>query len=646
MNKKILIVEDEFIVANDLRLMLQKAGYDVCGIAASVEEAQKIIRLHHPALVLLDIHLKGEKTGIDLAMQLREENIAFVYLSANSNQKILEAAKATQPYGFLVKPFREKDVLIALDIARYRHENSLETSLRKEQALQKSIAEITASHGDAATKNLEHAKVLQPYVPFDYLLIYKHGSNSSPEVSGFLRTGFEEYQPVGVKELQTITGLKPEDFSLPSANSSVHIYDEAGLLKNGKDYPLLQQIIKKFDLATGIIAPVTDTQGITICFFSRRASIYTHTELTLLERVLPALAGVWRTQAKQPAMSNATVQKPSGIPATGFEGIIGSSQGLLAVLDHLTQVAPVDTSVLILGESGTGKERIAQAIHQLSPRSNKPLVKINCAALPATLIESELFGHEKGAFTGATDKRIGKFEQADGGTIFLDEIGEMPLDMQVKLLRVLQEKEIERVGGRTPIKVNVRVIAATNRHLEKEVAEGHFRLDLYYRLNVFPLILPPLRERRDDMQQLAYHFAKRFCKKMDKHFNGIRQQTMTDLEAYDWPGNIRELENVVEQMVILNDGVSELELKRPLNNALFTSAHVSASLPAQSVPQTLTDVKKLQTEKEREYIISVLKKTNGRIRGEGGAAQLLDLNPTTLESRMAKLGIKKDEFKT
>jgi transcriptional regulator with GAF, ATPase, and Fis domain len=288
---------------------------------------------------------------------------------------------------------------------------------------------------------------------------------------------------------------------------------------------------------------------------------------------------------------------------------------MLHVFDLVTQVAPVDTSVLLLGESGTGKELVARAIHNLSPRKDKLLVKMNCAALPANLIESELFGHEKGAFTGALEKRIGKFELAQGGTIFLDEIGEIPVDLQSKLLRVLQEKEIERIGGSQTIKVDLRIIAATNRNLEQEVAAGKFRLDLYYRLNVFPITLPPLR----------------------KPFHGIKPESLDEMLQYHWPGNIREMENLVEQAFVLNDGKSPLQWGRPLiNDRLMIEQPASAILP-----KTLNDVKEGQMAAEREYILSVLKQTNGRIRGAGGAAEILNLKPTTLESRMEKLGIRK-----
>jgi transcriptional regulator with GAF, ATPase, and Fis domain len=387
-------------------------------------------------------------------------------------------------------------------------------------------------------------------------------------------------------------------------------------------------------------------------FYSRKPDAYNDEHLGLISRLQRPLTGIIDSVAsmdKENALSMpwdvSTMTNPKDkTTRAAFDGIVGNSPQLLNVFDQIAMVAPLDTSVLILGESGTGKESIADSIHQLSPRKAKPFIKINCAALPPTLIESELFGHEKGAFTGASDKRIGKFELADGGTIFLDEIGEMPTELQPKLLRVLQQREIERLGGKQPVKINVRVITATNRNLEKEVSEDRFRLDLYYRLNVFPIQLPPLRERTGDIVPLAVWFAGRFCRQIGKPFHGIGAAMLSELENYAWPGNIRELENIIEQAVILNDGSSGLTLKRTLSNALN-------KLPAQPEnPDTLfpirplDDFKSQQLQKEKEYIISVLRRTNGRIRGKGGAAELLNEKPTTLETRMAKLGINKKDF--
>jgi formate hydrogenlyase transcriptional activator len=308
-----------------------------------------------------------------------------------------------------------------------------------------------------------------------------------------------------------------------------------------------------------------------------------------------------------------------------FEELIGSSSTLKKVLKNVERVAPTDSTVLITGETGTGKELIARAIHNLSPRKGRPLVKVNCAAIPAGLIESELFGHEKGAFTGALTKKMGRFELADKGTIFLDEIGELPLDLQSKLLRVLQEGEFERVGGTQTFKVSVRVIAATNRDLEQQSRTGHYRPDLYYRLNVFPIHLPALREREGDIPLLVQYFVRKFSANFSKKIDRIPERMMTALQRYPWPGNIRELEHVIERAVILSEG-SKLE---PID--WLSSSHSKAG-----EGKTLT-----LEEMERQHIVDVLDHTNWRVSGEKGAAKILGLNPTTLEARMKKLGIER-----
>ncbi|QOG04531.1 sigma-54 dependent transcriptional regulator [Flavobacterium sp. MDT1-60] len=445
MKEKILIVEDEFIVANDLKIMLLKAGYEIIGIASSVVQARKLIETKRPDWVLLDIMLKGDLTGIDLAWELREMQLPFLYISANTNQSTLEAVKATHPYGFMVKPFRERDLIVMLDIAKYRFGQEKGT-----------LAEI----------------------------------------------------------------------------------------------PLDNEI----------------------------------------------------------------------------EGIIGKSSLLREVIEKIKIVAPAETSVLILGESGTGKERVAHSIHDLSAHKSNAIVIVNCAALPHSLIESELFGHEKGAFTGANTLRIGKFEQADNGTIFLDEIGELPLDSQVKLLRVLQEKEIQRLGGNKTIKINVRIVAATNRSLEKEVAEGRFRLDLYYRLNVFPIQLPTLKERKEDIEALANYFLKKYAASSRKNVSTISSAALEQLMQYEWPGNIRELEHLIERNVLLAKTNEIEKLDLPSNN---------------SNPLEVNNGKmKSMEEMEKEHIMNALQICNGKVSGPGGAAELLKMQPQTLHSKMKKLGIK------
>jgi two-component system, NtrC family, response regulator HydG len=453
---KILIVEDQFIEAKSLNVILTNAGYSTCTIARSVEAALSIIEREKPDLVLVDIFLQGVGTGIDLGKILNEKNMAFVYLSANSNRQILEEAKPTKPYGFMVKPFRAKDVLIMLDVALYLHKN----------------------------------RQTERIIPF---------SQNSESV------------------------------------------------------------------------------------------------------VLPA----------------------------EFNHLVGKSQRFLETLERAKMVGPKDTSVLILGESGTGKELIAQSIHKVSVRRYKPFVVVNCGTLPSNLIESDLFGHEKGAFTGAISKRTGKFELADGGTIFLDEIGELPLELQVKFLRVLQEREIEPVGGK-PKKIDVRVIAATNKDLEDEVAAGRFRIDLFYRLNVFPLLLPPLRERKEDIPLLAKYFLKKYCSEEGRQVPELSKESTDKLMQYDWPGNIRELENTIQRNVVLS------------RDPVMRSIEIQVAKSTIKVSNANNGGFKTMIENERDHILAVLKSCNWKISGKGGAAEILDINVNTLNSRIKKLGIEKE----
>jgi len=308
-----------------------------------------------------------------------------------------------------------------------------------------------------------------------------------------------------------------------------------------------------------------------------------------------------------------------------FEEIVGNSPAIKSVLRKVEQVAPTDSTVLILGETGTGKELIARAIHNLSPRKARPLVRVNCGAIPSNLVESELFGHEKGSFTGALQRRIGRFELADGGTIFLDEVGELPLDAQVKLLRVLQEREVERVGSGHSTKIDVRVIAATNRDLHAAVKAGSFRADLLYRLNVFPIEMPPLSARASDIPLLVNRFISKFSSKIGKKIDGVTQASMDRLTKYSWPGNIREVENVIERATILAKG--------PLLQIDDVLLHRN-SVPPLPAADSLEEV-------ERAHIFRILHDVNWVIEGKEGAATRLGLHPNTLRSRMQKLGIKK-----
>jgi len=327
-----------------------------------------------------------------------------------------------------------------------------------------------------------------------------------------------------------------------------------------------------------------------------------------------------------------------------FDHIVGSSPALESVLVEVERVAPTDSTVLVLGETGTGKELIARAIHNLSPRCGRPFVKLNCAAIPFDLLESELFGHEKGAFTGAIAQKVGRFEMADTGTLFLDEIGDLPLALQPKLLRVLQEQEFERLGSGCTHRINVRLVAATHRNLTHMVARNEFRSDLYYRLNVFPVVVPPLRERRDDIRQLVLHFVDVFSRRMGKRIERIPETTMNAFSTYDWPGNVRELQNLVERAVIRSDNgvlpnplsTSQVSAPSALRLGVEESGRriTSGAMRGSESTDSLDDI-------QRRHILRVLERTGWVISGPKGAGAILNIHPNTLRSLMNRLGIRR-----
>lgn len=327
------------------------------------------------------------------------------------------------------------------------------------------------------------------------------------------------------------------------------------------------------------------------------------------------------------------------------QDIIGQSDIMAALLERIGQVGPTDACVLIQGESGTGKELIAQALHSASHRKDKPVVKVNCGAIAESLIESELFGHEKGAFTGATQRRLGRFEVADGGTLFLDEIGELTQAAQVKLLRVLQEQEFERVGSSQTVKVDVRIIAATNRDLQKLVEQGEFRADLFYRLNVFPLWVPALRQRPNDIPLLANYFLAKIQRHIGRHCEGFTPLSLQKMMQYSWPGNVRELYNVIERSLILHSGNGLLIMQLDAELAIYNNIHSNSSTPGEAVDTSLSPQREdsellTAAAAEKQHILRILEVCNGRVSGKKGAAEYLDLPVSTLRSRMKKLDIR------
>jgi formate hydrogenlyase transcriptional activator len=823
----VLIVEDEFLIANDLRRILLKAGYEVLDLTESGAEARALVAQATPTIVVLDIFLKGEETGIELGHWLSEQHIPFVYLSANLNDSILEAAKVTEPFGFLNKPFREKDVLTTLEIARYRHAQGEETRLRQ---LQMAVNDALVTLLDRNQLCLAIATELNKVVPFrmlslrlallDEMVFYwvtmqKNAAGDFEQVAvpmATRREAIERFQQIIAQD--SITGIPIEQglftgeafdqlcaYSPPARSSRDNFGMQSLVLfpvklkqrssystielackePNGftpKDYKAVELIMPQIALALDnllaseeiearrriksaelaivsafcngrdlheiapmvaaaihpllpldyltlyrvgeVLGTMEDDPGVyrqngaflplraadvvdlsddqtrqqwqealtalkvrmqqptlnvgeagrlaratnlvpqrysehlgglqssmyvpiiiqgqpqaALVVSSKVAYAYTEKDLRLLQdlsRTLCLALENLLAYERIKSLSERLEQEKSYLveeikTSHNFAELIGTSLVMQALFRNIALVAPTDFTVLITGETGTGKELVARAIHNTSKRASRTMIKVNCAALPPQLIESELFGHEKGSFTGATDQRLGKFELAHGSTIFLDEIGELPLELQAKLLRVLQEKEIERIGGKRTIAVDVRIIAATNRDLQQEVAAGRFRADLYYRLNVFPLVVPPLRERSEDILPLALHFLPRIGKKLGKPLTGIATASVQQLQHYAWPGNIRELEHVLERAAILSYSPT-LALAEMLQPTATTS----------SVPAETAVVRPLQ-DSLRAAILAALAQAGNRVRGSGGAAELLNIKPTTLEAKMKKLGV-------
>ncbi len=402
-------------------------------------------------------------------------------------------------------------------------------------------------------------------------------------------------------------------------------------------WPLMLQRVQPYGMQSYCWLPLTTARNRlgTLVFTSKQPASYDYADLHFLQLVANQVAvAVENAMAFQEieALKDKLAKEKAYLEDEvrtehNFGDIVGESEALREILKNVETVAPTDSTVLICGETGTGKELIARAVHDLSPRKGRTFVKLNCAAIPTGLLESELFGHERGAFTGAIAQKIGRFELANGGTLFLDEVGDIPLELQSKLLRVLQEQEFERLGGTRTIRVNVRIVAATNCDLAKMVADKHFRRDLYYRLNVFPLVLPPLRERQDDIPRLARHFTHRFARRMHRKIETIPSTVMDALLRYSWPGNVRELQNVIERAVILSTGSA---LQVSMSDVQIVPVPIDTEDSCE--PITLIDA-------ERQHILTALTATGWVVGGPKGAAARLGMKRSTLQMKMQKLGI-------
>ncbi len=634
---RILLLED---VATDAELTereLRSAEISFRATRVATREAYLAELRNHPDIILADYSLPGFDGNEALALA-REQcpNIPFVFVSgAMGEERAIESLKqgATdyvlkQRLSRLVPAFQRALRESGERVERERAEDALRQSEERHRVL--------LNINNAIIANLDREplfdavfQALNEVVPFDraslalhdvradVLRVYALAGADSPR-QWFLPTGSEFPR----RESHLADVLETKQCRIRQDLEKEH--------RIGLEDELLKEGIRSY-VSAPLIAKGEAFGALNVG--SREPDQYTETHADLLLEVAHQVALAVQNMSAyeeiaelkaQLEQENIYLQEEIKLEHN-FEEIVGQSAAMKKVLKAIETVAPTDATVLISSETGTGKELLARAVHDLSPKKNKPLVKVNCATLPNNLIESELFGHERGAFTGAISRKIGRFELADGGTIFLDEIGDLPLEMQTKLLRVLQEGEFERVGGIRTIKVNVRVIAATNRDLKMAMRENRFRSDLYYRLNVFPVAIPPLRERTEDIELLVKHFVNKYTARMGKRIDTIPQKKLAALMCYSWPGNVRELENVIERAVILSEGHS-----LQLDDCLPQPEGTSGASPIVTLDEA-----------QRAHILKVLQLTRGKVSGERGAAQILGIKPTTLESRMKKLGIER-----
>ncbi|MBT4287401.1 MAG: sigma 54-interacting transcriptional regulator [Deltaproteobacteria bacterium] len=601
---RILIVEDEIITAMAMQSDLEALSYQVISVENTGKKAIKKAEQEAPDIILMDINLKGEMDGITTADTIQSSfKIPIIFITAYADTQKLNRAKKILPLAYLLKPVQANDLKIAIEMALHisrvntQKKKAEEDLLKKTHDLRDRIKELNCLY--AISELIE-----------------------KPDLS--------------LSQLcQEVINLIPTALHYPNISS-------ARLILENQEFKTKNFIDTTWKLTSTISVRDEDYGTLEICYPDRRREIRKKTflkeERSLINEISERLGKIIEKMQAEEALKNANHQlqllpeqlKEENIylqeeikQSHNFGEIISKNRKYLKILKTVEKVAVSKTTVLILGETGTGKELIARLVHQLSDRKNQTLVKVNCATLPANLIESELFGHEKGAFTGAVSSKKGRFELADKGTIFLDEIGDLPLDLQAKLLRVLQDNEFEKIGGTKTLKVDVRVLAATNKNLESQCEEGRFRPDLFYRLNVFPIESMPLRKRNDDIPILLRHFIKIFNKKTGKKIESVPKNILDILQSYHWPGNIRELENIIERAVILSTG-NQLELGDWLSKNKQGSGKASIL--------TLDDLQK-------EHIIHVLNLTNGKVGGKSGAANLLGLSRTTLQSRMKKLGV-------
>ncbi|MBN1417180.1 MAG: sigma 54-interacting transcriptional regulator [Planctomycetes bacterium] len=552
---RILIVEDESIVAEDIRVGLEHMGYEVCGVVASGEGALKELDGHTPDLVLMDVALAGPLDGVQTAEEVRRRfRIPVVYLTAHADDDTLRRAGVTEPFGFIVKPFRRRDLRIVIEIGLYRAKIEAERQ-RAEEALRASEGELSVRSKVAQA----FLTALDGDVYGDVLQVLLEATESPCGLFGYVDDAGSLVCPSISRNAWTLRERVPGDLVLARQKwaapwrralcESRTICSEEGRDAQPGQVPVEREVC----------APLShggDALGL-ICV-ANRATPYSERDRRLMEAIAAYIAPILHARLQRDRQSQARRQAEDALrdlrrqltTEHSFAGIVGRDPRMLDLFETIRELARVDASVLLHGESGTGKELVALAIHGEGPRADKAFVPVNCGALPETLLESELFGHCRGAFTGAIREKKGRFELAQGGTIFLDEVGEISASMQVKLLRVLQEGTFERLGGEQTIQADVRVISATNKDLPREIAAGRFREDLFYRLSVVPVHLPPLRERRGDIPLLAHHILRTALAARGLPEVSLAPETLAAMTSYGWPGNVRELQNAIQYALV------------------------------------------------------------------------------------------------
>ncbi len=556
---RIVIVEDESIVAQDLRMSLGQLGYEVCAVVASGEEALEEVDRHRPDLVLMDIALAGRLTGIETAEIVRKRSrTPVMYLTAHADDETLSRAGATEPFGFIVKPFETRDLKSGIEIAIYRARIEAER-LRAEEALR-------ASENELAIRN----RIAQVFLtvpaekaPGRTLEVVLDATDSPCGLFGHLDASGAMLSHPGARD-ESLKRRMAEKHPIPvpgrwrGALKRVLSEPQAFCVEGDPD-----ALPGQIPIDRAVCSPIRHgTELLGFLCVANRALPYVERDLRLMSAIAAYVAPILAARLQGDRQLRARRQAEEALKNLrrqltadeSFAGIVGRSGVMAELFDSIRELAQVDAPVLIQGESGTGKELVALAIHSEGPRRDRPFVAVNCGALPETLLESELFGHVRGAFSGAVRDKKGRFELADGGILFLDEVGEISLPMQVRLLRVLQEGTFERLGGEQTIRVDVRVISATNRNLFQLVKAGKFREDLFYRLCVIPVELPPLRKRTEDIPLLAEHTLRQVASQSRREIRSLSSEAIELLMRYPWPGNVRELQNAIHYASVKSKG--------------------------------------------------------------------------------------------